>query len=119
MGVPNKRTITKTRRKTRDLDQIKDDLLSPRHLTLFKETKSIEDLPDLGRNYCVECAKWFDTEQALVAHRGAKPHKRRLKQLKEGAYTLKEANAAGGLWSDNGKTTSNEAGPQVDVDMMT
>lgn len=77
MGVENKRTLTKTRRKTRDLDQIKADLLSPKHLSQHKDTKPKEDLPGLGRWYCVECAKWYDTEVNLVMHRKGKPHKRR------------------------------------------
>ncbi|KJZ76197.1 hypothetical protein HIM_04279 [Hirsutella minnesotensis 3608] len=77
MGVGNKRTLTKTRRYLRDVDQIKADLLSSRHLDQFKGTKAAEDLPGLGRNYCVECAKWFDTEATLSAHRRGKPHKRR------------------------------------------
>jgi hypothetical protein len=77
MGVTNKRTITKTRRKTRDVDQVKADILSPKHLKQFKETKAIEDLPGLGRHYCVECAKWFDTDATLVLHQKGKPHKRR------------------------------------------
>ncbi|UNI17298.1 hypothetical protein JDV02_003653 [Purpureocillium takamizusanense] len=83
MGVGNKRTITKTRRKTRDVDQVKADLISSRHLSQYKDTKAAEDLPGLGRNYCVECAKWFDTEKTLTAHQRGKPHKRRLKQLRE------------------------------------
>ncbi|KAI6779461.1 uncharacterized protein J7T54_001877 [Emericellopsis cladophorae] len=103
MGVTNKRTITKTRRKTRDLDQIKADLESPKHLAQFQQLKAAEDLPALGRHYCVECAKYFDSEEALSRHTSAKPHKRRLKQLREGPYTHKEADAAGGLWTDNGR----------------
>ncbi|EQK99621.1 C2H2 finger domain-containing protein [Ophiocordyceps sinensis CO18] len=77
MGVGNKRTITKTRRKTRDVDQIKADMVSSRHLHQFKDTKATEDLPGLGRNYCTECAKWFDTESAMNAHLRGNPHKRR------------------------------------------
>lgn len=60
----------------RDLDQIQADLLSPRHLQQYKETKAAEDLPGLGRHYCIECAKWFESETSLVAHRRGKPHKR-------------------------------------------
>ncbi|KAI0382586.1 hypothetical protein F5Y04DRAFT_252945 [Hypomontagnella monticulosa] len=101
MGVGNKRTLTKTRRKTRDLDQIKADLLSPKHLAQYKETKAPEDLPDLGRWYCTECAKWFESEVNLVVHRKGKPHKRRVKQLQEEPYTQKEAEAAIGLQTDN------------------
>lgn len=77
MGIVNKKTTTKTRNKTRDLDQIKADLLSPKHLAQFKNTKAVEDLPGLGKWYCTECAKWYDTETSLVLHRRGKPHKRR------------------------------------------
>ncbi|KAK4464248.1 hypothetical protein QBC42DRAFT_263790 [Cladorrhinum samala] len=102
MGIFAKRTKTKTRRKTRDIDQIARDVLSPRHLELFKQTKANEDLPGLGRHYCVECAKWFDTEFTLVSHRKGKPHKRQLKQLREGAFTHEESMMAAGLRVDNG-----------------
>ncbi|KAI1435873.1 zinc finger protein [Xylaria sp. CBS 124048] len=87
MGVVNKRTLTKTRRKTRDLDQIKADLLSAKHLSQYHDTKSKEDLPGLGRWYCVECAKWYDTEVNL--------------QLQAEPYTQKEAEAAIGLGTSN------------------
>ncbi|KAJ4164083.1 hypothetical protein LMH87_005769 [Akanthomyces muscarius] len=89
MGVASKRTVTKTRRKTRDIDQIKADLASAKHLGRFKDAKPTEDLPDLGLNYCIECAKWFDTKAALLAHTRAKPHKRRLKQLREESETAR------------------------------
>ncbi|KAI0002373.1 hypothetical protein F4779DRAFT_131376 [Xylariaceae sp. FL0662B] len=114
MGVGNKRTLTKTRRKTRDLDQIKADLLSPKHLAQFKDTKTTEDLPGLGKWYCTECAKWFESEVSLVLHGKGKPHKRRVKQLQEEPYTQKEAEAAVGLRTDNegpgrfDKATDNE-----------
>lgn len=61
----------------RDVDQIKADLASAKHLSQFKHSKATEDLPGLGQNYCIECAKWFDTEVALISHRKGKPHKRR------------------------------------------
>lgn len=77
MGVGNKRTLTKTRRHTRDLDQVKADILSPKHLAQYQATKAVEDLPGLGRWYCTECAKWFETEDSLVVHAKGKPHKRR------------------------------------------
>ncbi|KAI0475025.1 hypothetical protein GGR56DRAFT_675191 [Xylariaceae sp. FL0804] len=101
MGVGNKRTLTKTRRKVRDLDQIKADLESPKHLAQFQQTKAKEDLPGLGKWYCVECAKWYETEASLVVHRKGKPHKRRVKQLREGPFMPKDAEAAIGLTTDN------------------
>ncbi|KAI2603025.1 uncharacterized protein GGS25DRAFT_509688 [Hypoxylon fragiforme] len=114
MGVTNKRTLSKTRRKTRDLDQIKADLISPKHLAQFKGMKAPEDLPDLGKWYCTECAKWYESEVNLVRHRKGKPHKRRVKQLREEPYTQKEAEAAVGLQTNNqepsqaAKTADNE-----------
>ncbi|KAF7563772.1 hypothetical protein G7046_g356 [Stylonectria norvegica] len=81
--MTNDRTVTKTRNKTRDVDQIKEDLASPRHLAEFQSIKAPEDLPDLGRNYCKECARWFESDINLVAHTRGKPHKRMLKALRE------------------------------------
>lgn len=118
MGVTNKRTTTKTRRKIRDVDQIQNDLASKKHLGDFQNAKAPEDLPGLGRHYCIECAKWFDTDATLVAHRRGKPHKRRCKQLKEGAYTQKEADAAVGLRTDNGRAERIPDTEEMDMDMV-
>ncbi|KAI1371917.1 hypothetical protein F4677DRAFT_280432 [Hypoxylon crocopeplum] len=119
MGVTNKRTLTKTRRKTRDLDQIKADLLSSKHLAQFKESKAPEDLPDLGKWYCKECAKWYESEVNLVVHRKGKPHKRRVKQLREEPYTQKEAEAAIGLRTNNQGPDRAEKDADNEVTMMT
>ena len=67
----------KTRRYTRDLDQIYNDLAEPYHLAQFQKSKVTEDLPGLGEHYCIECAKWFESSENLTSHRRAKPHKRR------------------------------------------
>ena len=67
----------KTRRHTRDLDQIHADIHKEKHLDQYKNTKAAEDLPGLGQFYCVECAKWFESEPNLTAHTKGKPHKRR------------------------------------------
>ncbi|KAI4125513.1 MAG: hypothetical protein LQ347_005362 [Umbilicaria vellea] len=94
---------SKTKRRTRDLDQVHADLRSPKHLAQHKSTKPAEDLPGLGRWYCVECAKWFEGEHSLVQHRRGKNHKRRIRALREEPYSQKEAEAAVGLRTDNGK----------------
>ncbi|KAH8903907.1 hypothetical protein BR93DRAFT_184405 [Coniochaeta sp. PMI_546] len=99
MGIRNKKTLTKTRRHTRDIDQIKADLLSPKHLAQHKDSHAAEDLPGLGKHYCVECAKWFDAEVNLIGHRKGKPHRRRVKALSVEAYSQKEAEAARGIGS--------------------
>ncbi|KKA27190.1 hypothetical protein TD95_002113 [Thielaviopsis punctulata] len=115
-GTFAKRTITKTRRKTRDIDQIKADMLSAKHLAQFMSTKAAEDLPGLGRHYCVECAKWFETEVSLVGHRKGKPHRRRVKALAEEPYTQKEAEAAVGISVDN-KGPKSMANGSDDIEM--
>ncbi|KAI0404071.1 zinc finger protein [Xylaria palmicola] len=119
MGVGNKRTLTKTRRKTRDLDQIKADLLNPKHLSQYKDTKLKEGLPGLGRWYCVECAKWYDTEDNLVMHLKGKPHKRRVKQLREAPYTQKEAEAAAGLGTSDEDPHKTSKADETEIEMTT
>nr|OQO25726.1 hypothetical protein B0A51_04570 [Rachicladosporium sp. CCFEE 5018] len=93
----------KTRRYTRAPDQVHADLASQRHLELYHETKAPEELPALGQYYCKECAKWYESETNFVAHQKGKPHKRRVKQLKDEPYSQKEAEAAIGLRTDNGR----------------
>ncbi|ERF72945.1 hypothetical protein EPUS_05026 [Endocarpon pusillum Z07020] len=88
---------SKTKRRTRDLDQVKADIASSKHLARYQSTKAAEDLPGLGQWYCIECAKWFEGEHNLVAHRKGKNHKRRARFLKEEAHTQKAAEAAVGL----------------------
>ncbi|EAT80645.1 hypothetical protein HBI56_203900 [Parastagonospora nodorum] len=97
----------KTRRHTRDLDQIHADLRDEKHLAEFKDAKPVEDLPGLGQHYCKECAKFFESETNFVAHQKGKVHKRRVKQLREEPYSIKEAEAGmGGLTTNNGKRTT-------------
>ncbi|PBP19196.1 zinc finger containing protein [Diplocarpon rosae] len=136
MGIPQKSTKTKTRRRLRDLDQIKADLTSPKHLEQHKNSKSPEDLPGLGQYYCVECAKWFESEHSMVTHRKGSTHKRqyanphphgpnpaetdstRVKALKAEPYTQKEAEAAIGLRTDNGlRPSAKENTHNVEVEM--
>ncbi|KAL2441837.1 hypothetical protein ABEF95_016671 [Exophiala dermatitidis] len=93
----------KTKRRTRDLDQVKADLKSPKHLSQHQRTKAAEDLPGLGAFYCIECAKYFSDSHNLNEHRRGKIHKRRIRMLKEEAHSQKLADAAVGLGTDNGR----------------
>ncbi|KAH8435349.1 putative C2H2 finger domain protein [Aspergillus melleus] len=116
----------KTKRLTRGYDQVRSDIESPRHLEQYKETKDLEDLPGLGKHYCVECSKWFESEHNMIAHRKGKNHKRRsvicfyapnavsricadlstidrVKILREEPHTQKLSDAAVGLRHDNGQ----------------
>jgi bud site selection protein 20 len=105
-AIRGEKSKKKTRRYARDLDQVHADLRSERHLAQFKDTKAVEDLPGLGQFYCKECAKWFESEANFGAHRKGKVHKRRLRQLRDEPYSQKEAEAAAGLGTDNGKRTT-------------
>lgn len=76
-------------RLNRDLDQVKADIASSKHLVRYQSTKAAEDLPGLGQWYCIECAKWFEGEHNLVAHRRGKNHKRRLESCDESAVDMR------------------------------
>ena len=93
----------KTRRHTRDLDQIHADVASKKHLQQYKDLHALEDLPAFGDFYCTPCAKWFESENNYVEHGKGKPHKRRVKQLRDEPYSQKEAEAAVGLTTNNGQ----------------
>jgi bud site selection protein 20 len=93
----------------RDLDLIKSDLKSTKHLTQHKESTAAEDLPALGEHYCIECAKWFESQYNIAAHRRGKNHKRRVRMLKEEAHSQKAADAAVGLGVDNGRVQQVES----------
>ena len=103
----------------------------------------MEDLPGLGKFYCIECAKWFESEYGMVKHRKGKNHKRRysgnalilletfrsgaylsrLRALRNEPYTQKEAEAAIGLTTDNGSrkpsalATLEEKAASLEVEM--
>lgn len=93
----------------------------------MSQHKSAKLAEDLGRFHCIECAKWFEGENNLVQHRKGKNHKKRHHSLGLGAsalpaiwhtggprnrllraepYTQKEAEAAVGLRTENGKNNA-------------
>lgn len=110
-AIRGPKSKSKTRRHTRDLDQVHADTQSEKHLQQYKDTKALEDLPGFGQFYCTECAKWFESELNFGKHTKGKPHKKRVKQLKEEPYSQKEAEAAIGLTTNNGRKT-------VEADMI-
>ncbi|KAK2746253.1 Bud site selection protein 20 [Onygenales sp. PD_40] len=107
----------KTKRRTRDYDQVREDIDSAKHLAQYKRTKAAEDLPGLGKHYCVECSKWFESDYNLVAHRRGKNHKRRVRLLREEPHSQKIAEAAVGQGVDNGKRQE-QAVDAMDADMI-
>ncbi|KAJ3346547.1 hypothetical protein HDU91_007011 [Kappamyces sp. JEL0680] len=85
----------KTKARTRDLDQIFDDM---KDVSKLLSQPVNADLPGFGQNYCVECARHFITASAKEEHLKSKLHKRRVKILTtETPYTQEEADAAAGL----------------------
>lgn len=87
----------KTKRYTRDLDQVlHDDLSSHKAIDALENQPVDEYKPGLGQFYCVPCARYCETEHALETHQRSKVHKRQLKALKFGPYTHQEADAAAG-----------------------
>eukprot|EP00834_Sanchytrium_tribonematis_P002731 NODE_90_length_21577_cov_0.697691.p15 type:complete len:119 gc:universal NODE_90_length_21577_cov_0.697691:6952-6596(-) len=93
----------KTKRRTMDIDQISERLQNkPKAIEGYKDLEKV----GMGEYPCVECDRCFLDQFTLEKHTKGKPHKRRLKQIKEGAYTQKEAELAVGLATENFKNDS-------------
>jgi bud site selection protein 20 len=87
----------KTKRFTKDLDQILyDDMSSDKAIQSLEVQPLDEYKPGLGQFYCIPCAKYFETATAKATHLRGKVHKRRVKDIKAGPYTREEADAAAG-----------------------
>ncbi|KAF8871884.1 hypothetical protein BD779DRAFT_1631383 [Infundibulicybe gibba] len=63
-----------------------------------------------AQHYCVECAKYYETDSALQSHWRSKVHKRRSKQLKGLAHTIEEAERAAGLGREGRQPMTTAAG---------
>jgi len=87
----------RTRARGKDLDQIQLIDLDPKNRAALEAQPLDFEKPGLAQHYCVECAKYYETDAALHSHWRSKVHKRRCKQLKEPAYTIEEAERAAGL----------------------
>ncbi|KAK6977714.1 hypothetical protein R3P38DRAFT_3122971 [Favolaschia claudopus] len=88
---------SRTRARARDLDQIKIIDLDPKRRAELEAQPLDFERPGLGQHYCVECAKYYETDAALNSHWRSKVHKRRCKQLKDEPYTIDESERAAGL----------------------
>ncbi|KAF8458231.1 hypothetical protein BDZ91DRAFT_743305 [Kalaharituber pfeilii] len=88
---------SKTKRRARDIDQVHSDLRNPRQLVQHKALIPDEDRPGLGQFYCIECAKYFESQHSMDHHLTGKRHKRRVRLLKETPYVQAEADAAAGI----------------------
>ncbi|XP_056624012.1 zinc finger protein 593 [Triplophysa dalaica] len=88
----------KTKRRTKDLDQIHVDMIPVNSVKLLKQEVDF-DVTGCAQNYCLHCARHFIDLKTLKEHFKTKHHKKRLKQLREEPYTQAEAERAAGMGS--------------------
>ncbi|XP_064490244.1 zinc finger protein 593-like [Ornithodoros turicata] len=86
----------KTKRRTKDLDQVHDDM-KPENADKLLNQDVDYDLPGAAQYYCLHCARYFIDNNSLNDHMKSKNHKRRLRALEEDPYTQEEAEAAAGM----------------------
>ncbi|XP_015112520.1 zinc finger protein 593 [Diachasma alloeum] len=85
----------KTKRKTKDLDEIDEDLKDDNARKLLNQEIDF-DKPGSAQYYCIHCARYFINERALEDHFTTKVHKRRMKALEDEPYTIEESERAAG-----------------------
>mmetsp|Transcript_35121 Transcript_35121/g.76891 ORF Transcript_35121/g.76891 Transcript_35121/m.76891 type:complete len:108 (-) Transcript_35121:130-453(-) len=73
-----------TKNRTRDIDQIHEDLKKPESFTKLPIN---EDLPGDGQFYCISCARYFESDKVMDQHKKTKSHKKRLKLALEDPHT--------------------------------
>ncbi|XP_070776519.1 zinc finger protein 593 [Enoplosus armatus] len=88
----------KTKRRTKDLDQIHSDM-KPETASKLLHQEVDYDVTGCAQHYCLHCARYFVDMRSLKEHFKTKVHKRRLKQLREEPYTQAEAERAAGMGS--------------------
>ncbi|XP_067862860.1 zinc finger protein 593 [Heptranchias perlo] len=90
--------LWKTKRRTKDLDQICEDM-KPENADKLLHQEVDCDAPGSAQFYCLHCARYFIDQRSLKEHFKTKVHKRRLKKLSEEPYTQEEAERAAGMGS--------------------
>lgn len=88
--------LWKTKRRTKDLDEIHEDMKPQNSMKLLQQEIDF-DVPGNAQHYCLHCARYFIDQRSLTEHFKSKVHKRRLKQLSEEPYTQEEAERAAGM----------------------
>lgn len=82
----------RTKRRTKDLDEIDEDLKGDAKKLLNQKVDF--DKPGAAQHYCIHCARYFINETALQSHFTTKVHKRRLKALELEPYSIEESERA-------------------------
>ncbi|XP_037341772.1 zinc finger protein 593 [Pungitius pungitius] len=88
----------KTKRRTKDLDQIHADM-KPETAAKLLHQKVDVDVTGCAQHYCLHCARYFVDLRSMKEHFKTKVHKRQLKKLREEPYTQAEAERAAGMGS--------------------
>ncbi|KAL2715925.1 serine--tRNA synthetase-like protein Slimp [Vespula squamosa] len=88
----------RTKRRTKDLDEIDEDLKEENVKQLLHQEVDL-DKPGAAQHYCVHCARYFINQTALHSHFTTKVHKRRLKALELEPYSIEESERASGKGS--------------------
>lgn len=70
----------KTKTKTRDLDQIKDDIINNQEF--LKALDSVDE-GKVSHLYCIHCSRFFQSSDILDEHLKSKTHKHRVRRLKD------------------------------------
>ncbi|XP_032900810.1 zinc finger protein 593 [Amblyraja radiata] len=94
----NMAKLWKTKRRTKDLDQVHEDMKPENASKLLHQTADC-DVTGNAQFYCLHCARYFIDQRSLKEHFRTKVHKRRLKKLREEPYTQEEAERAAGMGS--------------------
>ncbi|KAK7142375.1 hypothetical protein R3I94_011906 [Phoxinus phoxinus] len=88
----------KTKRRTKDIDQIHADMIPGNAAKLLKQDVDY-DVTGSAQHYCLHCARYFVDLKTMKEHFKTKIHKKRLKKLREEPYTQAEAERAAGMGS--------------------
>ncbi|KAL3656583.1 hypothetical protein V7S43_018581 [Phytophthora oleae] len=102
-----------TKNRSRDIDQIQDDLRVEKTTGKVMAFEEDEDLPGLGQFYCTPCGRHFIDAKSRDVHLKTKVHKRRLKDVAQKQYTQNEAMQGAG----KGVETYTPAHPKETDDM--
>lgn len=78
----------KTKTKTRDLDQITEDLVNSDNFLKAIDSSGEEKISHL---YCIECSRFFQSRDILERHIKSKSHKHRLRKLKDFSSEIYES----------------------------
>lgn len=105
-GIRDNKRSKRTRARTKDLDQVFEELAKLKRECATEPLKDLAadaDLPGFGQHYCVHCARHFISHDTYTVHTRTKLHKKRVKVLSNDTpYSQKEAELAAGLQTDNG-----------------